>query len=102
MLDLLKLFVHVLAAPFRTHAQLEAEITLLRHQLNVLRRQVPSRPRLTAADRLLFVWLCRLLPSLRTSITIVQPDTVLRVSDGFLALLALEVTAARRPAQGAD
>ena len=34
--------------------------------------------RLTAADRLLFVWLCRLFPSLRSAITIVQPDTVLR------------------------
>ena len=39
MLDFLRLFIHVLAAPFRTQAQLEAEITLLRHQLNVLRRQ---------------------------------------------------------------
>ena len=35
-------------------------------------------PALTAADRLLFVWLCRLFPSLRNAITIVQPDTVLR------------------------
>jgi transposase InsO family protein len=51
---------------------------MLRHQLNVLRRQAPSKPRLTAADRLLFVWLCRLFPSLRDAITIVQPDTVLR------------------------
>jgi putative transposase len=51
---------------------------MLRHQLNVLCRQAPSKPRLTAADRLLFVWLCRLFPSLRTAITIVQPDTVLR------------------------
>jgi hypothetical protein len=66
----------VLATPFRTQAQLEAEIAMLRHQLNVLRRQTP-RPRLTAADRLLFVWLCRLFPSLRSAITIVQPDTVL-------------------------
>src|SRR5262249_15498222 len=78
MLDFLRLFVHVLAAPFRTQAQLEAEITVLRHQLNVLRRQTSTRPRLTAADRLLFVWLCRLFPSLRSAITIVQPDTVLR------------------------
>jgi hypothetical protein len=74
----LRLFVHVLAMPFRTQAQLEAEITMLRHQLNVLRRQAPSKLRLTAADRLLFVWLCRLFPSLRNAITIVQPDTVLR------------------------
>ena len=36
MLDFLRLFVHVLAAPFRTQAQLEAEITMLRHQLNVV------------------------------------------------------------------
>jgi transposase InsO family protein len=77
MLDFLRLSVHVLAASFLTQAQLEAEITMLRHQLSVLRRQAPSRPRLTAVDRLLFVWLCRLFPSLRSAITIVQPDTVL-------------------------
>lgn len=53
MLDFLKLLLHVLAAPFRTQAQLEAEITLLRHQLNVLQRQASTRPRVTAADRLL-------------------------------------------------
>jgi transposase InsO family protein len=78
MRDFLGLFFHVLASPFRTQAQLEAEIAMLRHQLNVLRRQAPLRPRLTAADRLLFVWLCRLFPSLGNTITIVQPDTVLR------------------------
>jgi transposase InsO family protein len=77
MLDFLSLLIHALAAPLRTQARLEAEIIMLRHQLNVLRRQTP-RPRLTAADRLLFVWLCRLFPSLRNAITIVQPDTVLR------------------------
>ena len=67
-----------MAAPLRTQAQLEAEVTLLRHQLNLLRRQAPPKPRLTADDRLLLVWLWRLFPSLRSAITIVQPDTVLR------------------------
>jgi hypothetical protein len=33
MLDFLRLFVHVLAAPSRTQAQLEAEITMLRLSL---------------------------------------------------------------------
>src|SRR5262245_43815592 len=51
MLEFLRLFVHVLAAPFPTQAQLEAEITMLRHQPNVLRRQTSKRPRLTTADR---------------------------------------------------
>ena len=77
MLDFLRLLIHALAALLRTQAQLEAEIAMLRHQLNVLRRPTP-RPRLTPADRLLFTWLCRLFPSLRSAITIVQPDTVLR------------------------
>jgi transposase InsO family protein len=78
MIDFVWLILHALAAPFRRQAQLEAEITMLRHQLNVLRRQVSAKPRLTAADRLLFVWPFRLFPSLRSAITIVQPDTVLR------------------------
>jgi hypothetical protein len=78
MLDFLGLFVHVLVAPFKTQARLEAEITLLRHELNVLRRKVPSKPGLTPTDRLLFVWLCSLFPPLRSAITIVRPDTVLR------------------------
>jgi hypothetical protein len=55
MLDFLRLFVHVLAAPFRTQAQLEAEITMLRHQLSVLRRQAPSRLRVTTADWVGFI-----------------------------------------------
>ncbi|MDP1964719.1 MAG: hypothetical protein Q8K93_21265 [Reyranella sp.] len=46
MIDFLSLFVHALVSPFKTQAQLEAEIVLLRHQLNVLRRRVPSKPKL--------------------------------------------------------
>jgi hypothetical protein len=47
----------LLAAPFKTRAELEAEITLLRHELNVLRRKILSNPRLTVADRVFFVGL---------------------------------------------
>jgi hypothetical protein len=47
MIAFLILFLHVLISPFRSRARLEAEIVLLRHQLNVLRRRVPSKPRLT-------------------------------------------------------
>ena len=60
MIGFLTLVFHVLVSPFKTQARLEAEIVLLRHQLNVLRRRGPSKPRLTAVDRLLFVWLYRL------------------------------------------
>ena len=60
MIAFLSLVLHVVVSPFKTKARLEAEIIMLRHQLNVLRRRVPSKPKLTVADRLLFVWLYRL------------------------------------------
>jgi transposase InsO family protein len=78
MIGFLVLLLHVLVSPLKTQARLEAEIVLLRHQLNVLRRRVPSKPRLTVADRLLFVWFFRLFPSVLNAVTIVQPETVIR------------------------
>ena len=78
MIGFLILFLHVLASPFKTQARLEAEIVLLRHQLSVLRQRVPSKARLTMADRLLFVWLYRLFPSVLNAVTIVQPETIIR------------------------
>jgi transposase InsO family protein len=65
-------------SPFKTKARLEAEIVMLRHQLNVLRRRVPSKPKLVVADRLLFVWLYRLFPAVLNAVTIIQPETVIR------------------------
>src|SRR4029453_4868746 len=78
MIAFLSLLLHVVVSPFRTKARLEAEIILLRHQLNVLRRCVPSNPKLAVADRLVFVWLYRLFPSVLNAVTIVQPETVIR------------------------
>jgi hypothetical protein len=59
MIGFLIPLLHVVISPFKTQARLEAEIVLLRHQLNVLRQRAPSKPKLTVADRLLFVWLYR-------------------------------------------
>ena len=78
MIGFLILFFHVLISPFKTQARLEAEIVLLRHQLGVLRLRMPSKPKLTVADRLLFVWLYRLFPSLLNAVTIIRPETVIR------------------------
>jgi hypothetical protein len=66
------------ASPLKAKAQLEAEIIMLRHQLNVLRRRVPSNPKLSVGDRLLFVWLYRLFPSVLNAITIVEPEIIIR------------------------
>jgi hypothetical protein len=64
MIDLLKLLGGLLVGVFRSHATREAEMAFLRHQLVVLRRSAPARPRLRTADRLIFVWIYRLFPSL--------------------------------------
>jgi hypothetical protein len=53
------------------------EIAVLRHQLAVLRRQVP-RPRYTPADRMLLAALARLLPRERWVVFLVTPSTLLR------------------------
>jgi putative transposase len=50
---------------------------VLRHQLSVLRRQVP-RPRYTPVDRALLATLARLLPRHRWSVFMVTPATLLR------------------------
>jgi hypothetical protein len=78
MVSFLWLLCRILASPFKSRARLEAEITLLRHQLSVLRRQAPPRPQLTTIDRWLFVWLYRLKPSLLDGMVIVKPKTVVR------------------------
>src|SRR4051812_23304653 len=53
------------------------EIAVLRHQLAVLRRQVP-RPRYTPADRMLLAGLAKLLPRERWAVFLVTPATLLR------------------------
>ena len=53
------------------------EIAVLRHQVAVLRRQVP-RPRYTPADRMLLAVLAKLLPRERWAAFLVTPSTLLR------------------------
>ena len=50
---------------------------MLRHQLSVLRRQIP-RPRLEPTDRALLAAISRVLPRFRWSCFLVTPETLLR------------------------
>src|SRR5437899_10109397 len=68
----------VLVLLFRSRVSLEAEILILRHQLNIQRRHVPKRVAFSAMDRLIFVGLYRLVPNTIKALTIVKPDTVIR------------------------
>jgi len=68
----------VLVLLFRSRVSLEAEILILRHQLNIQRRHLPKRLAFRAMDRLIFVGLYRLAPNTIKALTIVKPDTVIR------------------------
>ena len=50
MIAFLSLVLDIVVSPFKTKARLEAEIIILRHQLNVLRRSVASKPKLGPTD----------------------------------------------------
>ena len=64
MIALIRLVLGLLAAPFRSRSSLEAENAALRQQLIVLRRKLRGRVRLSNGDRLFFVWIYRLFPSI--------------------------------------
>src|SRR6202521_2184320 len=67
-----------LTCRFRGRVELELEVIALRHQLAVLRRQRPGRPRLFAIDRLLWVWLYPLWPRCLEAMVLVKPATVIQ------------------------
>ena len=78
MIGLLWFVFTALVAPFKSKSRLEAENVVLRHQLNVLRRQVRGRVRLTNSDRWFFVQLYRWFPSILKVVTIIRPETLVR------------------------
>ena len=78
MIGLFCFVLAVLASPFKSKVRLEAENAMLRHQLNVLRRRLPGRVRLTNNDRWFFIQLYRWFPSILEVLTIIRPETLVR------------------------
>jgi hypothetical protein len=65
-----------LRAIFRSRAALELENLALRHQIGVLQRSTTKRPKLTAGDRMLWVFLSHVWRDWRSALAVVQPETV--------------------------
>ena len=78
MLRMVALALGWLASLVKSRRRLQAENLVLRHQLNILRRQASGRVRMSNADRLAFVWLYRLCPAVVDVVTIVRPETLIR------------------------
>jgi hypothetical protein len=69
--------VGMLLGSLRSEHAKDIEIAVLRHQLDVLRRQV-KRPEFRPADRALLAMLSSAIPRWRWSSFLVTPDTSLR------------------------
>jgi hypothetical protein len=70
--------VTVLASPFKSQLRLQAENAVLRHQLNVVKRRLPGRVRLTNHDRWFLIQLYRWFPSILQVLTIIRRETLVR------------------------
>src|SRR5438093_6827779 len=86
MTDVLLTLLRSLSSIVKTRAALQIEIVALHHQVNVLRRSVPNRPRLRPSDRLFWTWLSHVWPDWRSAL-LVKPETVVpgiaKVSNSF-------------------
>src|ERR1700737_1562034 len=78
MLDLCRLIFGIASDLLRSQVALEAEILVLRQQINVLRRANPKRLRFVSIDRLILGGVCRLFPKMYGALAIVRPETVIR------------------------
>ena len=101
MLNLCKLIFGTMIDLLRSRAALEAEILVLRQQINVLRRANPRRLRFGSIDRLILGGVCRLFPKTYDTLAIVRPDTVNPLAPRrFQAVLALEIATPLRSTNG--
>src|SRR3989441_12631023 len=100
MSDLCRLIWCALIGLFQSRAALVAEILVLRHQLNLLRRKSPKRLAFGNIDRLVFAALYRMAPGVLDALKILNGDPLApcRVP----RLLALEIPTARWPAKDTD
>jgi len=78
MMAIAFLLVRMLCDWFKSRRRLEAEILVLRQQVNVLQRRTPRRLHLRWADRALLIWLYGRCPHILDAITIIRPETIVR------------------------
>src|ERR1700751_1226097 len=81
MPDLCRLIFAIASDLLRSRVALEAEILVLRQQINVLRRANPKRLRFVSIDKVILGGACRLFPRMYGALAIVRPETVGTVRD---------------------
>jgi hypothetical protein len=82
MIDFLMLLACMLTRLFRSRARLEAEILVLRHQLNIMQRKSTKRAAFESIDRSVFAGLYRLVSGALDVLRILKPETVREAAKG--------------------
>ena len=72
----LAVLLAALGSVVRSRAELQLENLALRQQINVLRRSLKKRPKLSSGDRLFWVSLSRLWRDWPSTLVMVKPETV--------------------------
>lgn len=78
MRDLCRHILGIVVDLFRSRAALEAELLVLRQQINVLRRRAPKKLRFGPIDKLMLARVCQCFPNAYEALAIVSPETVVR------------------------
>src|SRR3974377_972096 len=77
MVEFCRLIWCALVGFFPPRASVQAELLLVLHQPNVLRRKSPKRSTFSKFDRLIFAGLYGLAPNVLSALAIVKPETVM-------------------------
>ena len=103
MIALIQFMFAMLAAPFRSKSQLEAENAALRQQLIVLQRKMKGRIAISNGDRLFLRPALSMVPiDPRSHHNHPARNVGALASGGLSSLLALEIMATRRTAEDYD
>jgi len=77
LFNVLALVAAAVSSALKSRAALQLENLALRHQIGVLQRSDRKRPKLAAADRFFWAWLCRVWSDWQSALVIVKPETVI-------------------------
>src|SRR6516162_9270962 len=89
MVDLLRLLWCLVTGLFRSRAALQAEILVLRHQVNVLRRKSPKRLVFSNIDRLVFAGFYALMQTANQARCNTADSSIFPVSDPVRPIFSL-------------
>lgn len=102
MLSVLRVALTALLSSLQGRHALALENLALRHQLAILHRGAPARPRIHRFDRALWVWLSRVFDEWREVLVVVKPDTVVRWHRSAFRWFWRRKSSRGRPAKAPD